>query len=98
MVNTLKVFIEETKPQGARIVGAGGLAMTLEKMETSEIKFQPFSKIFNGKENLAYLFEERFYEFVFTVSKNQKENFEKSLKNYCEKNRFKFHLIGFTKK
>lgn len=96
VVKELRNFSAKEKPHAARVVGTGGLAMTLKKMSQGKYSFKGFHKSFNHPENGGFLLEERLYEFVFAVEKNRKMEFEKALESFCQKNQLEFHLIGFT--
>lgn len=98
VTHNLRQFVQKAKPQVSRVVGAGGLAMTLKKMSAKDIAFKAFNKIFNSQEHQGYLLEERLYEFVFAVSKKNKHEFEKQLSEFCRENQLEFHLLGYTEK
>lgn len=96
VVPQLREFVAQSKPEVSRVVGAGGLALTLKKMSKENCSFKAFSKLFNQTENGGFLVEERLYEFIFAVSKNRKAEFEKSLNQFCSDNQMEFNLIGFS--
>lgn len=103
LIFALRDFTQEARPDVSRVVGAGGLALSLKKM--SEIKeslsvepvsFKAFNKVFNQLENGSFLIEERLYEFIFAVRKENKSAFEKSLAAFCQRQQLEFNLIGYT--
>lgn len=98
ITHNLKDFVSLTGPEVSRVVGAGGLLMTLKKMSAQSFSFKAFNKIFNSEENQGFLLEERLYEFVFAISKKKKSEFEKKLNVFCQQNQLEFHLLGYTEK
>ncbi len=97
-VTVLKEFVAKTKPQVGRVVGQGGLAMTLDKMNR-----QGFELAFNVDEahlfrSAGFLFEERLYDFVFAVTRGQRDLFEKELDGLVKKWNLVSHVLGATRK
>lgn len=95
-VQDLRCFIVESKPKVSRVVGQGGLALTLEKMKTSKFKIdwpQNPDHILNSK---AMLFEERLYDIIVGCDRSEKETFQKQLDILSEKHKLTVHYLGLT--
>lgn len=97
-VTALRNFVVKAKPQVSRVVGQGGLAVTLEKMKRAGIECSVAADenhIFNS---VSFLFEERLYDFVFAVNSHGQSMFEKELTSFAEKWKLISHDLGRSRK
>jgi phosphoribosylformylglycinamidine (FGAM) synthase-like enzyme len=93
-VGALTAFVAKTKPQVSRVVGQGGLAMTLDKMQAQGIRLEfnvADTHLFRSTE---FLFEERLYDFVFAVTRKQRDLFEKELDALVQRWNLVSHVLG----
>lgn len=96
-VGALREFVTKTKPEVSRVVGQGGLVMTLEKM-----KLGGFGVSFDVADthmfkSTDFLFEERLYDFVFAVTRKQRDLFVKELESLANKWNLVSHVLGSSK-
>lgn len=97
-VGAMTAFVAKTKPQVSRVVGQGGLALTLDKMKSAgfECSMQvDANHMFNST---SFLFEERLYDFVFAVDSKTRGPFEKELDALVKKWNLISHVLGSSRK
>ncbi len=94
-VEALTKFVNATEPQVSRVVGQGGLALTLDKMQSQGFGLQPFSSMAAKLKDPDFMFEERLYDLVFAISKKQGD-FEKELDGLAKKWNLVFQPLGST--
>ncbi|MCB0368575.1 MAG: phosphoribosylformylglycinamidine synthase subunit PurL [Bdellovibrionales bacterium] len=98
VTRNLRAFVESNRPEVSRVVGAGGLAMTLKKMCTKTVSFKTMRGISSDFNMDGFWLEERLYEFVFAIHKKHSDSFLKKLSELSDKNKMEFNLIGYTHK
>ncbi|MBL7554540.1 MAG: phosphoribosylformylglycinamidine synthase subunit PurL [Bdellovibrionaceae bacterium] len=97
-IPAMTAFAAKTRPQVSRVVGQGGLAVTLDKMKADgfECVFETGeSHLFSSTE---FLFEERLYDFVFAVNGAQRATFEKELDVLVKKWNLVSYVLGRSRK
>ncbi|MBL7545359.1 MAG: phosphoribosylformylglycinamidine synthase subunit PurL [Bdellovibrionaceae bacterium] len=93
-VSALSQFVARARPQVSRVVGQGGLALTLDKMTANGIACVirvDEGHMFNST---GFLFEERLYDFVFAVTRTQRAVFEKELHDLASRWNLVTHVLG----
>ena len=95
-VSDLKDFVAKTNPQVSRVVGQGGLSVTLDKMQQHGFAVHidvDEKHIFRSTD---FLFQERLYDFVFAVTRKQRDLFAKELDGLVKKWNLVSHILGST--
>tara|TARA_B110001454_G_scaffold219156_1_gene250494 strand:+ start:19854 stop:21968 length:2115 start_codon:yes stop_codon:yes gene_type:complete len=98
LVTSLAAFVSRAKPQVSRVVGQGGLAVTLDKMKSAGFECAievDSSHLFSSS---SFLFEERLYDFVFAVERNHRNSFEKELDELVKKWNLVSYVLGSSRK
>ncbi len=97
-VGAMTAFVAKTKPQVSRVVGQGGLAMTLDKMKSAGYECSMHVDANHMFNSTSFLFEERLYDFVFAVDSKTRGPFEKELDALVKKWNLISHVLGSSRK
>lgn len=98
LVSAMRQFVVKAKPNVSRVVGQGGLALTLDKMKSGGFSCHVGADDNHQFNSTSFLFEERLYDFVFAVDSKTRSAFEKELDSFVSKWKLTSFRLGKTQK